>query len=73
MPELVRRHVDAEILLDRPDHLIGERVLAFRRSVPGDKEVAIRIGVEARKNVPALPAKPTGNEFWDLGDEVVFS
>ena len=73
MPELVRRHVDAEIALDGLDDLIGEGVLAFRRSVPGDKEVAIRIGVEARKNVPAVPAKPTGNMVWDFGDEVVLS
>jgi hypothetical protein len=69
---LTGRHDETEILLDRLNDLIGERVLPLGRPVPGDEEFAVWIGVEAWQNVLAVPAKPTtGDAVVDFGEELV--
>ena len=68
----MRRHVNADTTPDGFDDLVGECVLALGLSASSDKKIAVRIGLEARQNVLAVPAKPTGNMIGDFGGEVVF-
>src|SRR5262245_36155894 len=69
--ELVRGHIDTKIALEGLDDLIGQGVLALRGPLSGDKEVAIRVGIEVRQNMPPVPAQPARDMLGDFGGELL--
>ena len=71
MPELMRRHVNADMLRDGVDDLDREGCLALAAALLRDEEVAIHVSAKARQDVTAIPSKAAGNVVRDLADDVL--
>ena len=72
MAELMRRHVNADVLRDGVDDLACERFLVLSGCPFRDEEVAIHVSAKARQDVAAIPSKAAGNLVRDLTDKVLF-
>jgi hypothetical protein len=71
MPELMRRHVNADVPRKGVDDLLRYGGLALPAAPFGDEEMAIHVGAEARQYVTAIPSKAASNFVRDLGDDVL--
>ena len=71
MPELMRRHVNTDMLRDGADDLDREGCLALAAALLRDEEVAIHVGAKTRQDVTAIPSKAAGNLVRDLADNVL--
>ena len=69
MPELMRRHVNADMLRDGVDDLDCERCLALAGALFRDEEVAIHVGAKARQDLTTIPSKAAGHLVRDLTDD----
>ncbi len=72
MPELVRRHVNADVPRKGVDDLLRYSGLALPTALFGDEEMAIHVRAKARQYVAAIPSKAASNLVRDLGDDVSF-
>jgi hypothetical protein len=66
MPELMRRHVNADMPRDGVDDLDCEGCLALVDALPGDEEVLIHVSAQARQDLTAIPSKAAGHLVRDL-------
>ena len=71
MPELMRRHVNADVPRDGIDDLYCERFLALADALFRDEEGAIHVGAEARQDVTAIPPKAARHLVRNLTDNVL--
>src|SRR5215207_11087266 len=70
MPELMRRHVNADMPQDSLGDLYRESCLGLAAAARRDEGRAIHVGAEARQYVPAIPSQAAGNIVRDLTDNV---
>ena len=71
MPELMRRHVNADMSRDGVDDLDCEGCLTLAAAHLGDEDVAIHVGAKARQDVTAIPSKAAGHVVRDLAHNVL--
>ena len=71
MPELMRRHVNTDMLRDRTDDLDCERCLVFADALFRDEEVAIRVSAKAWQDETAIPSQVAGNLVRNLSDDIL--
>src|SRR5688500_16786120 len=70
MPELVRRHMQADMLADRLHDLNGQGLLGLGLATVGDEERAIWVGAEARHDLAPIPADAGCHVFGQLEGEL---
>ena len=56
MTELVRRHVDADLVHDRLGYLLGQRLLALAPTALADEQITAKVGSEAGQDLPPVPS-----------------
>ena len=71
MPELMRRHVNADMPHDGVDDLDCERCLALADAFFRDEEGAIHVSAKARQDVTAIPSKAAGHLVRNLTNNVL--
>ena len=71
MPELMRRHVNADVPRDGIDDLYGERFLALVNAFFGDEEGAVHVGAKARQDMTTIPSKTAGHLVRNLPNNVL--
>ena len=71
MPELMRRHVNADMQLDGVYDLDCERFLAFADAFSRDEDRAIHVSAKTRQNVTAIPSEAVGHLVRHLTDSVL--
>ena len=71
MPELMRRHVNADMPRDGIDDLDCERCLMLADALFRGEEVFIHIRAQAREDVTAIPSKAAGHIVRNLTDMIL--
>jgi hypothetical protein len=71
VPELMRRHVNADVTRDDADDLHCKRRLALTIASLFHKQRAIHVSAKERQYVPAIPSKPADHLVWDLTHNVL--
>lgn len=66
MPELMRRHVDADMSGDAFGNLLREGGLAFLVACLRDEEVTVHVAAKTRQYVAPIPTKAAGYIIRDL-------
>jgi hypothetical protein len=61
MPELMRRHVNADVIRKGVSDLLAYGLLAFPPAAVTDEQMTLLVGAEARHYVAAIPSKAASN------------
>jgi hypothetical protein len=66
MPELMRRHVNADMPREGVNNLDGKGGLTLPAAVPCYEEIAILVSAKPRQDLTAIPSKTPGNVIGNL-------
>jgi hypothetical protein len=71
MAELMRRHVNADVIRKGVSDLLAYGLLAFPPAAVIDEQMTLVVGAEARHYVAAIPSKAASNLIRHFGDKVL--
>jgi hypothetical protein len=71
MAELMRRHVNADVIREGVGDLLAYGLLTFPPDALSDKQMTVLIGPKARHYVTAIPSKAASNLIRHFGDKVL--